>query len=61
MYFDAVEEMLKKIDNPSISKKKKRELEKELAILDPKKKMQNFIKFGGERPDISEETAPYEK
>jgi hypothetical protein len=59
MYFDAVETMLKQLDDPNVSKKKKQQIKEDLDALDPNEKIRKFVLHGGERPDISEETAPY--
>lgn len=53
MYFDAVEEILKKLNNPSLKSAAKSNLQRELKDLDPEGVIQRFVRDGGPRPDIS--------
>lgn len=54
MYFEAVEDILKKLSDPKVKTTIKARLQKELSELDPNGIIQRYVKEGGERPDISD-------
>lgn len=53
MYFDAVDDILKKLDDPNLKSGGRQRLQKELNELDPDGVIQDFVRNGGPRPDIS--------
>ncbi len=53
MYFDAVDDILKKLADPNVKSGSKQRLQKELKELDPEGVIQEFVTNGGPRPDIS--------
>jgi hypothetical protein len=53
MYFDAVEEILGKLGEAALKGRQKAYLIKQLRDLDPEGAIQNFVKNGGDRPDLS--------
>jgi hypothetical protein len=53
MYFDAVQEILTKLNNPTIKSATKSSLQQQLKDLDPDGTIQKFVSEGGPRPDIS--------
>ena len=53
MYFDAVEEILEKLKEPTLKGSQKAYLNKQLRDLDPEGKIAVFVTEGGQRPDLS--------
>lgn len=53
MYFDAVEDILKKLADPKLKSANKTSLQAQLKDLDPDGVIARFVRDGGERPDIS--------
>ncbi len=54
MFFDAVEDIVKKIEDPKVKSAMKDDLKKELRDLDPKGEIQAFLQGKGPRPDLSQ-------
>lgn len=54
MYFDAVQEILKKLADTNLKTSVKARLERDLKELDPNGIIRKFVEEGGERPDISD-------
>lgn len=52
MYFEAVEKILSKLQDPQIKTSLKKELEKQLVDLDPDGKIQAFLQGKTARPDL---------
>ncbi len=53
MFFEAVEELMKKIEDPKVKSSVKDDLRKEMKDLDPKGEIQAFLKGKASRPDLS--------
>jgi len=53
MYFEAVQEILSKLGDSKIKSGNRQRLLKELSEIDPDGAIQNYVKNGGTRPDIS--------
>jgi hypothetical protein len=56
MYFEAVEEVLAKLAEPSLKGSSKSSLLRQLKELDPDGRIAKFLKEGGARPDMSDLT-----
>lgn len=52
MYFDAVEKVVKLLENPKLKYDKRLKLQAELKSLDPDSRIRKFIQNGGDRPDL---------
>ncbi len=62
MYFEAVEGVLKKLEDPNLKPNEKKLLQMDLKELDPKGKIQSFLAGKiDRRPDISDSLAPKKK
>ena len=53
MYFEAVEELLKKMSDPKYKAGAKETMKRQLKDLDPEGVIQKYISGGGDKPDIS--------
>lgn len=53
MYFDAVDDILKKLADPKLKSASKTSLQAQLKDLDPDGTIARFVRDGGDRPDIS--------
>lgn len=53
MYFDAVEDILKKLADPKLKGSARANLSRQLKDIDPDGVIQKFVNEGGERPDLS--------
>jgi hypothetical protein len=54
MYFDAVSDIVRKLERPGLKGSMKANLQRELKDLDPTGVIQEFVKNGGERPDLGD-------
>ena len=53
MYFEAVQDILKKLADPKLKGSAKANLTRQLKDIDPDGKIQKFVAEGGERPDLT--------
>eukprot|EP00607_Mallomonas_marina_P008762 CAMPEP_0182419036 /NCGR_PEP_ID=MMETSP1167-20130531/3426_1 /TAXON_ID=2988 /ORGANISM="Mallomonas Sp, Strain CCMP3275" /LENGTH=365 /DNA_ID=CAMNT_0024593611 /DNA_START=43 /DNA_END=1140 /DNA_ORIENTATION=+ len=53
MYFEAVQDILKKLNEPKLRGSTRSNLQKQLKDLDPDGDIQKYLSEGGERPDLS--------
>ena len=53
MYFEAVQDIMKKLADPKLKGSAKANLTKQLKDIDPDGKIQQFVNDGGERPDLT--------
>jgi len=54
MYFDAVEEILNKLDEKKLKGSVRADLQRQLKELDPDGRIAKFVKEGGPRPDLTD-------
>lgn len=57
MFFDAVADIVKKLEDPKVKSSMKEDLRKELRDLDPKSEIQAYLKGKGSKPDLSKSIA----
>lgn len=53
MYFEAVQEIFLKLNNPDIGFASADNLKRQLVVLDPDGSIREYVISGGKRPDIS--------
>ena len=53
MYFEAVQDILKKLADPKLKGSAKANLSRQLKDIDPDGRIQKFVTEGGERPDLT--------
>lgn len=56
MFFEAVDDLEKKIANPKLGKKKKAILQSQLKDLDPLGQIRGFLQGNGSRPVLADES-----
>ena len=61
MYFEAVEEILKKLEDPNLKSTTKANLSRQLKELDPDESIRKFIRKEIDRPDLSDTIGASEK
>lgn len=54
MYFEAVQQIMLKLNDPRVSVANEDNLKKQLLVLDPSGAIREYIISGGRRPDITE-------
>lgn len=54
MYFEAVQDIFLKLNNPDLPQTNAENLKRQLVVLDPNRLIQEYVISGGKRPDISE-------
>lgn len=59
MYFEAAEEILSKLSDPKIKPNLRKELEKQLLIIDPDRKIKLFLEKKSPRPVVKESSSSW--